>query len=675
MDKIIGIIVLLVFGPAIIGVMTQGFAGILTSLFWFLLFIAACGAFVWAVLQFKKISSEQVKQREAEERTKQKLADEAQARKELRAQTRKLLRAATPKFEDEHSWGTKLGERLLELCGDHMPGEEEIKSRVLTAMSGFYLREIEKFPTPVLPEFANETEEQAFIKSLDPFVERAQRFDHAALREPIAQMFAAYWTQLPRGNLPFGIPLSQTPIANKIVANMCDPFWDDELARRNLLSEMRTKQREGAEAVQERDKTDAPVWPRQYKGKDAHKLYLPREFWPLFDVEVSFSFSDTDRFTHHWCLGHNGTGKTTYLRHFIEEDLVRALGGECSLVVMDSKKLIREMRTMGAFAPHQPLGERVILIDADEPFPLNPFCLPPEQARSVILYMLGNLSNASELQSGALSYLIDAALVCEKPTLRTVRDFFALDIRKGEMPPQFDDFDPDTQFWFKNTFAKLHPSTREGMQQRLTNFLKENRVLDRMLSADSFGLDMSLLGRGGRVLLVDTNRARFGKEGTNVFGRLIIALIDQLSSQRSEMEEGKLKPVFVYIDEAQDYIQSDALFTDILEKARASKIAVTVAHHHTGQIDPRIEHSLSNAGIKSKCEDIGRVSAKTRRASFDLPVSRLDFSDPVWTMSQQDYKSFRELLRSRYPYRTVEPAAKAAGVDDDVQELTQKFDV
>jgi clan AA aspartic protease (TIGR02281 family) len=460
-----------------------------------------------------------------------------------------------------------------------------------------------------------------------------------------------YQELLPTGSGQFSVQLSQLPLANTIVAKMADVFWEKELVDRNIGGDVRDRLRHGAESIGTKDN---PVWPQNYKGKDPHKVYFPKEYWQMFDAWVPFSFSDRDRFTHHWCLGHNGTGKTTFLRHFIAHDLDRVLAGECSLIVMDSKKLIREMRMLTTFHPSNPLHDKLTLIDADEPFPLNPFCLPKAQARSVISYMLANLSAASELQTGALAFLIDGALAANKPTLRTIRNFFTLKISKGELaelPENFDKMDEDTQFWFKNTFSKLHPATREGIQQRLTNFMKQNELLDRMISADSFGLSMPLLGRGGRVLLVDTNLAKFGEEGANVFGRLIIALINQLSSQRSEQDEQKLKPVFVYVDEAQDYIKQDAMFANILEKARAQKIAMTVAHHHKGQIDPRIEASLENAGIKSECHDIGSVTVKTRRETMTLPIGKLEFNDPAWKMTDGDYRKLRRRLQAHYPYR------------------------
>jgi hypothetical protein len=497
--------------------------------------------------------------------------------------------------------------------------------------------------------------------------DQSQRNDLLLLQQYSDRSAKIFNGLLPTGTGQFMVPLSHLPIANTIVKEMVDPWWDDEVVQRNIGSDLRDRLRYGAET---QGTKEHPIWPKDYKGKDPHKVYLTKENWPAFDQLVPFSFSDRDRFTHHWCLGHNGTGKTTYLRHFIAHDLERVANGECSLIVMDSKKLIRELRQVLYFAPHMPLHDKLTLIDAEEPFPLNPFCLPKAQARSVISYMLANLSAASELQTGALAFLIDAAMAATKPTLRTIRNFFTLKISKGELaelPENFGRMDEDTQFWFTNTFAKLHASTREGIQQRLTNFLKQNELLDKMISADSFGLNMTLLGRGGRVLLVDTNLAKFGEEGANVFGRLIIALINQLSSQRSLEDEKKLKPLFVYIDEAQDYIKQDAMFANILEKARAMNIGMTVAHHHRGQIDPRIEASLENAGIKSQCTDLGSVTAKTRRDTIDLTVNKFDF-DGDWRMQDDLYYALRQRLRFKYPHKAAAPSPPP-----DTDDLMQKF--
>lgn len=450
-----------------------------------------------------------------------------------------------------------------------------------------------------------------------------------------------YQNLLPTGPGQFMVPLCDLPLTNTIVSNICDVFWAKELTDRNLCADIRDHQRYGSESVGSKER---PVWPKDYNGPNAHKIYLPQGLWYIFDVLVPFSFPDTLRFTHHWCLGDNGTGKTTYLRHLIKHDLERAQEGECSLVVIDSKKLIREMRTLKQFATLEPL-----IIDSDQLFPLNPFKLPRPQASDVLLYMLANLTEASELQTGALSYYVDAACQTPDATLRTILKYARLDSRKGELPDAIDDFDPDTQDWFRHTRKTLHPSTGAGIEQRLANFLKRYPRLDKMFSADSFGLDFSELNKGGKVVLVDTDRAENGKEGANILGRLIIALIDQLSSKRTKLPESTLKPVWVYIDEAHDYIAQDHIFADILEKARAQRIGITVAHHHTGQVDPRIEQSLQNAGIKSRCRDIGSVQVQTRRENLTLPVERLDF-DHEPQMKREEYAALRARLKGKYPY-------------------------
>jgi DNA helicase HerA-like ATPase len=219
------------------------------------------------------------------------------------------------------------------------------------------------------------------------------------------------------------------------------------------------------------------------------------------------------------------------------------------------------------------------------------------------------------------------------------------------LPPDFDRFPKDVKDWFRDTRQKVHTATSGGIEQRLADFLRDHKeTLVPMFNADSWGLDFDELDKGGKVLLVDTNRSRFGKDGANLLGRLIIALIDDLSSRRTERDERSLKPVFVVIDEAHDYIEKDEVFADILEKARAQKIGITVAHHHEGQIDRRIEQSLTQGGLKTVCEDIGSVHIKTRRTEFDLRISPLEFSEEP-LMEEYEYEQLRERLASEHPYK------------------------
>lgn len=639
------------------------------------------GLLIWAGVYFYQQNKKNEDRKDYERQQRDRLSEQQraeeqkqlelqQAQKQLRTETLKLLAATRVTHQDPTAWSMRYYTDLRAQAGAMETEEEE---RIAAALNGPLMRDMARFSVFELPHFQDEAQERAFQEQLKPHVGKAQQFDSRLYHQPFFDAMLAYRTQLPKDEAPFKIPLHELPIANKIVYDMCNPFWEPTLASRNILSEMRDKQRAGAESV---GSSTQPVWPKDYHGPNAHKIYLPKDFWPLFEVEVPFKLEEKERYRHHWCMGPYGGGKTTFLRHLIKADLDAVHRGECSLLVMDSKKLIREMRDYAW--PQGPVSFRpqaaakippVTIIDADTPFALNPFYLPPQQGKDVIRYMLSNVGELmSGLQGGALGFLINGAMAYEQRSLATIRDFFALP--KGEMPDRFDKFDENTQHWFANNFGKLHPRTKDGVHERLMNFMDENKLLMKYLNASSFQLDLfKELHFGGRVVLIDTNRDAFGKEGTNIFGRLIIKLIDGLSDKRTPFDERKLKPIWCYFDEAQDYIEKDEAFADILTKARAQRIGMTVAHHHTGQLDARIEQSLNQAGIKSECPDPGEAKITVRRKTFSLPVKPFEFVDHLPHMLPADYHRLRIHLAKTYPFEGYPPVIQGD------QPLTQKFQV
>jgi len=607
---------------------------------------------------------------ERDEKERTRLATERlEAKEHLRAETLRLYEQAKPRIPDLHDLSFAFGRAATLSLEKHEipPPDPQTLEWLFKSFLSIYSRELTKYNVvpPELPTFANEAEERNFHTTLEPYIKRAQRLDVELLHRTTLNAFVAYWSRIPRETSTLTIPLSSTRVAHEIVVAICDLFWKDELIRTDAFSEMRDVQRHGAETAASRAGSKELIWAKDYKGLDVHKLYLPKTLWPLFDLPVACKFEDTLRFTHHWCLGHNGSGKTTYLRHFINADLDRVARSEASLIVMDSKKLIREMRTLKKFSTGQPWMNKLIIVDGDELFPLNPFKLPKQQGTPILVYMLAGLTDATKLQMGVLRHYIRAAYADPNPTLYTLRDLLSTPTKKLPLSR----FDKNTRHWFENVRDNIHSATTSGVAQRLTDFLDEfeDTPLLRMFSANSFALDLNDLDMGCKALLVDTNRAAFGKDGAALLGRLVISLIDRLSTHRTNLPDSSYKPVFVHIDEAQDYIKTDEIFADILEKARASKVGVTVAHHHKGQIDTRIEQSLENAGIKSNCIDKGRVEVSTRRAKFTLPVSKFEFENEP-QMTREEYSAMRRRMREEYTAKNAPLSrTKADGIEEPTE--------
>ncbi len=517
---------------------------------------------------------------------------------------------------------------------------ENITAELLRIAHVIYTKEL----PPPLPPNADQL-------TLQLAAQRAQNFDVGTITKALALAFRDFLALLPEfKRTQFTVPVAEVIDLPSATWGLVQPFRDTLLFSKGLcLSIWQTFESNcGDPPIMPQKFTNSDNWPNH---KIAHHYLKNTPFNQLLQIHIPFGFDDKTRCTHHWCLGHNGTGKTTYLRYFIKADLERVERGECSLVVIDSKKLIREMRTLKQFSTT--LKDRVIIVDREHPVALNPFFLPTDQSTEVVEYMLASLSDASDLQGGALTFLADAARTYPHPTLYLILDFLAL--KKDQLPDEIEQFDPDTQRWFRNTRPTLHIATSGGLNQRLANFLKRNKTLAAMFNADRCALDLfDQLNEGGKVLLVDTNG--MGDEGTNLMGRLFIAMLDQLSERRTRLNEDTLKPIFCVLDEAQDYIKNDAKFARILEKARAQKVAMTVAHHHTGQIDPRIEQSLENAGIKTECKNLGGVTIRTRDRDYLIPIKPLAFDHPPQQMHPDEYRQMRERLDQQFGIKRTTPA-------------------
>jgi hypothetical protein len=529
---------------------------------------------------------------------------------------------------------------------------------------------------------AAEPEVVESCRSLQPRVEYPP--DHpivVALREAtyikVVQLLYDITCRLPRTDGPFYMPLIRVTSAPSFIYDCTRPFR--ELTRHNVLQGVLKRFNMNMALITEEFqhkkefRTIDVVTPQKYPKADFERYLAGTPLMPLAQLLVPYQpFSEINRCAHHWCLGKTRRGKTTFLRHLIKYDLEEAAKGNCSVVVIDSKTLIEEMRTLQQFEPDGRLNGKLILIDSDYPFPLNPFHLPKEQAKTALLYMLGNLSDATERQAGALGFYINAVLSSRNKSLQQLLDYMRLPTtsKTGEhLPKEIANFDKQTEDWFRNTRKTLHTGTSGGIEQRLAEFLDKHAdsPIMKMLTADSWGLDLyNELHKGGKVLLVDTDWLRNGPEGANLMGRLFIALIEQLATRRMKNPD---RPVWVYIDEASDYLNNDQNFKQILIKAAAAKVGMTVAYQYRGLVDEDIEKALKNAEIQSECVVRGQVELSIEERPMTLPVSLLEFiHEPQ--MGREEYKHLRESLASRYPYKaslTVEPKS---GNDE---ELTQKY--
>ncbi len=385
------------------------------------------------------------------------------------------------------------------------------------------------------------------------------------------------------------------------------------------------------------------VPPTDYRGSAdeiVHGYLKEAPFEALFDLRLPFGLPDSVRFEHQWVVAGSGHGKTQCLQYMISLDLERVARGEASVIVIDSQgDMINTIAGLKAFAPGEPLHDKLVLIDPTDiewPVALNLFDAglrrfeqygPLERERllngtlEVYDFILGSLLSAELTQKQAVVFRFLTRLMLHIPgaTIHTFRELMEPDgyrkyqgyIAKLEGTPRA---------FFETEFnSKQFEDTKRQVLRRLWGVL-ENRTFERMFSHSTSKLDLFEEMNAGKVILIHTAKDLLKQTGTELFGRFFIALIAQVAQERATLPEAARKPCFCYIDEASEYF--DQNISSILETARKQKIGLCCAHQYGAQLSPKLFESFAaNTSIKL----IGGVSDKDARSFAHMLRSSPEF--------------------------------------------------
>jgi len=138
-------------------------------------------------------------------------------------------------------------------------------------------------------------------------------------------------------------------------------------------------------------------------------------------------------------------------------------------------------------------------------------------------------------------------------------------------------------------FAGGFDTTREQILSRLWGVLS-NPTLARMFSHTKNKLNLFEAMNNGSLILINTNKELLKREGCELFGRFMIALLSQATQERAGIPERARTPCFVYIDEAHDYF--DETLETLLNTARKYNVGITLSHQNLGQFHRKLEQTV-----------------------------------------------------------------------------------
>lgn len=378
--------------------------------------------------------------------------------------------------------------------------------------------------------------------------------------------------------------------------------------------------------------------------------------------EIRLGLAPADGLRHLHTIGPTGVGKSTLLLNLIVQDINDGRG----VIVLDPKgDLIDDVL---ARAPAGAI-ERLAVLDAANPEAMvgfNPLSIDPverEMAVDGVLHVFRQLHSDSwgprtqDILHSALLTLVHSpehATIILIPQLLIDGRFRQRLLAGLQLPSSV------RLFW--RWFDGLSDAERNSVIAPLMNKLRPFTLrssLRGLLGQPGPLFDPQTVFTRGHVLLVPLRSGVIGAEAANLLGSLVVARTWQLAQQRTSIPAEQRTPVFLYLDEFQQYLHLPTDLADVLAQARGLGLGLVMAHQHIGQLSPHVRATvLANAQsricFRLSDEDANTIArATTELDRFDL--ARLG-----------NYEIYASLLTNgaRTPYASARTLAPGPALRD-----------
>lgn len=334
----------------------------------------------------------------------------------------------------------------------------------------------------------------------------------------------------------------------------------------------------------------------------------------------SLALSTTAALRHLHVLGPTGVGKSTTLLNLITQDIAAGHG----VVVVEPKgDLIEDIL---ARIPKDRMGDVVLVDPLDDQGvvginPLGAMGRPPELVADQLLNVFHKLHAAhwgprtSDILGNALSSLArlpNMTLVALPPLLTNSR--FRGKLLEGVSDPIALD-----QFWsMYDSWTEAERSTAIAPVLNKVRPLILNPRLRAVLGQASPRFDISRVYTDRAILLANLSKGRIGPEAAGLLGSLILSMVWQAALARSSIPPQHRVPVFVYLDEAQDYMALPVDLAEALGQARGAGAGWVLAHQVLSQLEPTTRSAVLANARSRICFQLAAEDARTMAQASKL---------------------------------------------------------
>lgn len=158
---------------------------------------------------------------------------------------------------------------------------------------------------------------------------------------------------------------------------------------------------------------------------------------------------------------------------------------------------------------------------------------------------------------------------------------------------------PSHQEFFKSPFQtnSTYRMTKQSIYTKLQSLLNSQTFYHLTEGKSTIQLEEAV--ESGKVIIFNLAQGKMGTEVSQLFGRLIIALLQSIALRRVYQSKTKRKPTFLFIDECQNYLSATSI-ERILAESRKYGLHLALANQNLAQITSKKlkETILSNTSVK-----------------------------------------------------------------------------
>lgn len=330
-------------------------------------------------------------------------------------------------------------------------------------------------------------------------------------------------------------------------------------------------------------------------SKHFHNHIGTRLHW---GIERPFTLSADARHQHLYTIGKSGSGKSTFLKSLITQDIYAGRG----VALIDPHGDLAE-EIFSYIPPSR--SEDVIYFnpaERDHPVAFNVLHSVPEHLRPLVASgVVGAFKNIwIDSWGPRLEYILYASVAalldCENTSLLGVPRMLSDSDYRRWVVRQIRD--PIVRGFWENEFESYD---RHFLIQAISPI--QNKVnqlfmaapLRNVLAQVNTKIDPRQVMDEGKIFIANLSKGRIGEDKTRLLGSLLSTWFATVAMSRCDTLEELRNPFYLFIDEFQNFATGS--FASILSEARKYRLSLTLSHQYIGQLTRELRDAVfGNAG-------------------------------------------------------------------------------